>query len=323
MKRNALLVGSFVVAALILMVAGLVTLGGADLFAKRQKAIVYFQGSVRGLYVGAPVSFRGVKIGEVQNIGIEVDPKSLVTRIPVGLTLGSDTLKMGDEKTGSFRNLPELVQRGLRAKLIIQSVVTGQTGIDLDFKPDTPVVLLGGGSGAAPEIPAMRDKLDALLDQVSELPLADLVQDVRRTINQLDQTLKVTQQAVALSGKEISAAATQAKQTLVVGAKALQDVQVQAKATLVSVEQLSESSRNVVLQTQPEIQQTLQAARDAAQAAQQAMGNFAELSAVGSPLRSDAELAVRDLSLAARSLRSFADQLERQPNTILFGKKSP
>ena len=323
MKRNALLVGGFVVAALILIVVGLVTLGGADLFAKRQKAIVYFQGSVRGLYVGAPVSFRGVKIGEVLSIGIEVDPKSLVTRIPVGLTLASDTVKMGDEQGGSFRKLPDLVQRGLRAKLIIQSVVTGQTSIDLDFKPDTPAVLLGGGSGAVPEIPAMRDKLDALLDQVAELPLADLVQDVRRTINQLDQTLKVTQQAVALSGKEIGAAAAQAKQTLVVGAKALQDVQAQAKATLASVEQLSESSRNVVLQTQPEIQQTLQAARDAAQAAQQAMGNFAELSAVGSPLRSDAELAVRDLSLAARSLRSFADQLERQPNTILFGKKAP
>lgn len=323
MKRNALLVGSFVVAALILIVVGLVTLGGADLFAKRQKAIVYFQGSVRGLYVGAPVSFRGVKIGEVLSIGIEVDPKSLVTRIPVGLTLAGDTVKMGDEQGGSFRKLPDLVQRGLRAKLIIQSVVTGQTSIDLDFKPETPVVLLGGGSGAVPEIPAMRDKLDALLDQVSELPLADLVQDVRTTINQLDQTLKVTQQAVALSGKEIGAAAAQAKQTLVVGAKALQDVQAQAQATLASVEQLSESSRKVVLQTQPEIQQTLQAARDAAQAAQQAMGNFAELSAVGSPLRSDAELAVRDLSLAARSLRSFADQLERQPNTILFGKKAP
>lgn len=323
MKRNALLVGGFVVAALILIVVGLVTLGGADLFAKRQKAIVYFEGSVRGLYVGAPVSFRGVKIGEVLSIGIEVDPKSLVTRIPVSLTLGSDAVKMGNEKSGSFRNLPELVQRGLRAKLIIQSVVTGQTGIDLDFKPETPAVLLGSGSGSPPEIPAMRDKLDALLDQVSELPLADLVQDVRKTITQLDQTLKVTQQAVALSGKEIGAAAAQAKQTLVVGAKALQDVQAQAQATLASVEQLSESSRKVVLQTQPEIQQTLQAARDAAQAAQQAMGNFAELSAVGSPLRSDAELAVRDLSLAARSLRSFADQLERQPNTILFGKKAP
>jgi paraquat-inducible protein B len=322
MKRNALLVGGFVVAALALIVLGLITVGGADLFAKRQKAMVYFQGSVRGLYVGAPVTFRGVKIGEVLSIGIEVDPKSLVTRIPVGLTLGSDTLKMGDEKGGSFRNLPDLVQRGLRAKLIIQSVVTGQTGIDLDFKPDTPVVLLGGG-GELPEIPAMRDRLDALLDQVSELPLADVVKEARQTINSLDATLKVTQQAVALSGKELAATAAQARQTLAVGAKALQDVQAQANATLASVAQLSESSRNVVLQTQPEIQLTLQSARDAAQAAQQAMGNVAELSAVGSPLRSDAELAVRDLSLAARSLRSFADQLERQPNTILFGKKAP
>ncbi len=323
MKRNALLVGGFVVAALILIVAGLVTLGGADLFAKRQKAVVYFQGSVRGLYVGAPVTFRGVKIGEVQSIGIQVDPQSLITRIPVGLTLATDAVQMGGENGVSFRNLPELVQRGLRAKLIIQSVVTGQSGIDLDFKPETPAVLLGSSSSSPPEIPAMRDRLDALLDQVSELPLAELVQDVRKTITQLDQTLKVTQQAVALSGKEFSATAVQARQTLVVGAKALQDVQAQAQATLASVEQLSESSRKVVLQTQPEIQQTLQAARDAAQAAQQAMGNFAELSAVGSPLRSDAELAVRDLSLAARSLRSFADQLERQPNTILFGKKAP
>jgi len=323
MKRNALLVGGFVVAALVLIVAGLITLGGADLFAKRQKAVVYFQGSVRGLYVGAPVTFRGVKMGEVQSIGVEVDPKSLVTLIPVGLTLGSDTLKMGNEKGGSFRNLPDLVQRGLRAKLIIQSVVTGQTGIDLDFKPDTPVVLLGRGGAGQPEIPAMRDRLDALLDQVSELPLADVVKEVRQTLTSLDATLKAAQQAVALSSKEISATASQARQTLAVGAQALQDVQAQANATLASVAQLSESSRNVVLQTQPEIQLTLQSARDAAQAAQQAMGNVAELSAVGSPLRSDAELAVRDLSLAARSLRSFADQLERQPNTILFGKKAP
>ena len=323
MKRNALLVGAFVVAALFLIVAGIITLGGSDFFAKRQKAIVYFQGSVRGLYVGAPVTFRGVKIGEVQSIGVVVDPTSLVTLIPVGLTLGSDTLRMGAEQGSSFRDLPDLVQRGLRARLIIQSVVTGQTAIDLDFKPGTPTTLLGGGHGSVPEIPAMRDRLDALLDQVSELPLADLVNDVRRTINQLDETLKVTQKSVAMSGQEFSAAAKQARQTLEVGAKALEDVQGQAKATLASVQQLSDSSRNVVLQTQPEIQKTLQAARDAAQAAQQAMGNFAELSAVGSPLRADAELAVRDLSLAARSLRSFADQLERQPNTILFGKKAP
>jgi paraquat-inducible protein B len=322
-KRNALLVGGFVVVSLFLIVAVLITVGGADLFSKRLKAVVYFQGSVRGLYVGAPVTFRGVKIGEVQNIGIQVDPKSLVARIPVGMTLGTDTLKMGGPDGEKLSNLPDLVQRGLRAKLIMQSVVTGQTAIDLDFKPDTPLILLGGGPRSVPEIPAMRDRLDALIDQVSELPLADIVRDVQRTLGTLDQTLKTTQHAVEISGQQISAAASQAQQTMLVGARALKDVQVQATTTLVSIQHLSDSSREVVLQTQPELARTLQATRDAALAAQQAMDNVAEFSAAGSPLRSDAELAVRDLSLAARSLRSFSDQLERQPNTLLFGKKTP
>jgi paraquat-inducible protein B len=322
-KRNALLVGGFVVVSLFLVVAVLITVGGADLFGKRLKAVVYFQGSVRGLYVGAPVSFRGVKIGEVQSIGIEVDPKTLVTRIPVGLTLGTDTLKMGGAHGEKLSNLPDLVQRGLRAKLIMQSVVTGQTGIDMDFKPDAPLALLGDGQGPVPEIPAMRDRLDALIDQVSELPLADIVRDLQRTLGTLDQTLKTTQHAVEISGKEIGAAASQAQQTMVVGSRALQDVQAQAKVTLVSIQKLSDSTREVVVATQPELARTLQSTREAAQAAQLAMDNVAEFSAAGSPLRSDAELAVRDLSLAARSLRSFADQLERQPSTLLFGKKTP
>jgi len=322
-KRNALLVGGFVVVSLFLLVAVLITVGGADLFGKQLKAVVYFQGSVRGLYVGAPVSFRGVKIGEVQSIGIEVDPKTLVTRIPVGLTLGTGTLKMGDAKGQKLSNLPDLVQRGLRAKLIMQSVVTGQTGIDLDFKPDTKLVLVGVGQGPVPGSPAMRDRLEALIDQVSELPLADIVRDVQRTLGTLDQTLKATQQAVEGSGKEFTAAASQARMTMIVGSRALQDVQAQIKVTLASVQRLSDSSREVVVQTQPELARTLQSTRDAAQAAQQAMDNVAEFSAAGSPLRSDAELAVRDLSLAARSLRSFADQLDRQPSTLLFGKKAP
>jgi paraquat-inducible protein B len=65
----------------------------------------------------------------------------------------------------------------------------------------------------------------------------------------------------------------------------------------------------------------LQGTREAAQAAQVAMANLADLSAPGAPLRADVELAVRDLSQAARSLRAFSEQLERQPNALLFGQK--
>lgn len=320
MKRNALLTGGFVLAALALIVAAIVTVGGADLFSKRLKAVVYFDGGVRGLYVGAPVTFRGVKIGEVESIGIEVNSSTLQARIPVRLALGTDTLRMSGNDVERLSDLPDLVRRGLRARLILQSFVTGQAGIDLDFKPQEPLTLLGGGQGDVPEIPAMRDRLDALIEQVSDVPISDLVADLRTTIKTLDQTLKTTQKAVELASKDLSAAAVQAKQTLAVGAHALQDVQAQAGTALASIEQLSDTSRDVVLKLQPDLQSTLASTREAAEAAEQAMNNLSELSAPGASLRSDLELAVRDLSLASRSLRSFSEQLRREPNSLIFGK---
>lgn len=314
MKKNAWLVGLFLLVAVALIVAGVITLGGRGLFSTRLKAVVYFDGQVRGLYVGAPVTFRGVKIGDVEAIGIEVNPTTLAARIPVGLNLGADTLRMGGADGKHLSDLPDLVRRGLRAKLILQSVVTGQAAIDLDFKPDTPLHLLGGGHGPVPEIPAMRDKLDGLLEQISNLPLSDLVHDLRRTMDTLTQTLKTTQAVVATTGAQVD-------KTLLIGAQAMHALQGQSLTTLASIQRLSDSSRQVVLQAQPELLRTLESTRGAAQATELAMSNLADLSAPGAPLRADLELAMRDLSQAARSMRSFSDQLERQPNNLLFGKR--
>jgi len=321
MKTTPLLIGTFVLAAMALIVAGVIALGGQGLFTKQIKAVVYFDGNVRGLYVGAPVTFRGVKIGDVENIGIEVDPKTLAARIPVGLSLGTGTLRMGGPDGPRLSDVPDLVRRGLRARLILQSVVTGQTAIDLDFKPDTPLHLLGGAQGATPEIPAIHDKLDALLEQLSNLPLSDLVNDVRQTMDSLDRTLKATQLAVSSASVQLEATGVQASRTLAIGAQAMQALQTQSATTLASIQRLSDTSRDVVLQTQPELVRTLQGTREAAQAAQAAMANLAELSAPGTPLRADMELAMRDISQAARSLRAFSEQLERQPNALLFGKR--
>lgn len=297
MKKNALLIGAFVLAALVLMVAGVMALGGRSLFSKQLHAVVYFEGSVRGLYVGAPVTFRGVKIGDVDSIGVEVNPTTLATRIPVVLILGTDTLRMGGPDGKRMSDLPNLVRRGLRARLILQSVVTGQTSIDLDFKPETPLHLLAGRHSKVPEIPVMRDKLDDLLEQVSNLPLSELVNDMR-------QTLKATREAMT------------------VGTVAMDALQQRGVATLASIERLSDTTRGVLLQTQPDLLLTLQGTRRAAQSAQLAMDQLADLSAPGAPLRADLETSMQDLSQAARSLRSFSDQLERQPSILLFGKKA-
>lgn len=320
MKKNALLTGLFVLGALVLIVGAVLLLGGGDLFEKRLRAVVYFQGSVRGLYVGAPVTFRGVKVGEVDGIDIDVDPASLATRIPVSLSIGSDAIRLGGEHGKPITDLPDLVRRGLRAKLVLQSFVTGQTSIDLDFRPNTPFKLLGQGRAKVPEIPGASDRLDALVEQLSTLPLSDVVKQLRQTIASLDVTVRTSQKAIEETSTQLNRTARQAEETLRIGAVALQNVQKQSTSTLASVEQLSDTSRELLVKTQPELLRTLQSTRDAAQSANEAMLNLSEISAPGSPVRADVEASVRELSQAARSLRVFADDLERQPNAIVFGK---
>ena len=324
MKRHAFLVGAFVLLALVLVVAGVLTLNKSGWFHTRHQAVVYFDDSVKGLYIGAPVTFRGVKMGEVTRIGVEVNQQTLVARIPVTLTLGTESLQM-DSGSGQTQelDLAELVKRGLRARLILQSVVTGQTAIELDFRPDLPGRLLAGGKGPVPEIPTMQDKLDALITQVQELPLGEMVAELRQTVRTLSDTLKASQSAIEKSSQQLNATSVQARQTLATADAALKNVEAQTTLTLQSLQQLSDTTRGTVTQMQPALQQTLQETRLAAEGARRAMQDLAEVAAPGSPLRTDVNAAVSDLSQAARSLRSFADQVEREPNSLIFGGSQP
>ena len=165
MKRNALLIGAFVLAALAMSVVGVLWLSGNNLFKKQQEAMIFYRGNASGLYVGAPVGFRGVTIGQVEQIGIEVDPTTLKALVPVRMRLQADALRVNGKK-GEPIDIPALVQRGLRARLVAQSFVTGQKSIELDFVPNTPATLVGGDT-SRPEIPALGDRFGALIDQVA------------------------------------------------------------------------------------------------------------------------------------------------------------
>jgi paraquat-inducible protein B len=324
MKRHAFLVGAFVLLALVLVVAGVLTLNKSSWFHTRHQAVVYFYDSVKGLYIGAPVTFRGVKMGEVTRIGVEVNQQTLVARIPVTLTLGTESLQM-DSGSGQTQelDLPELVKRGLRARLILQSVVTGQTAIELDFRPDLPGRLLADGKGAIAEIPTMQDKLDALINQVQDLPLGEMVAELRQAMRTLNDTLKASQTAIEKISQQLNATGVQARQTLATADAALKNVEAQTTLTLQSLQQLSDTTRGTVTQMQPALQQTLQETRLAAEGARRAMQDLAAVAAPGSPLRTEVNAAVSDLSQAARSLRSFADQVEREPNSLIFGGSQP
>ena len=325
MKRNAVLIGSFVIVALLVTVGSILWLSGSDLFVEQTKARVYYQGNVSGLSVGAPVSFRGVTVGQVTDIGIQMDPHSLKTTIPVSLKLQPSALYFTDGPAGKKLALRELVQRGLRARLATQSVVTGQKAIDLDLLPDTPAILLGGPG--VMEIPATPERFGALIEQVAELPLHDSVADIRIAVQELRTTLVSVQhtldgaQTMLEGGSEaLQLTAAESRKTLAAATEAIRLVQGQAAVTLRSVTRLADASRETVGAVQPELERTLASTRQAAESTQMAMERLAEIAAPDAALRTDLESAGADLSRAARSLRAFGETLEEKPNAIIFGK---
>ena len=325
MKRNALLIGGFVIFALVMVVVAVLWLSGNNLFHKAQEAMIYYRGNVSGLYVGAPVTFRGVAVGQVEEVGIEVDRETLKALIPVRIKLQPSSLRFNGSKE-SVIDLPALVQRGLRARLVAQSFVTGQKSIELDFVPDTSSTLIGGGT--RPEIPALADRFGALIDQVAELPLRETVQEVRDTVKELRGTLVGVQHALdsaqgmlASSAKELAQTGAGSRETLRAAGEAIRQVELSSTATLASISQLSEATRGAVQAAQPELQRTLSGAREAAESARVAMSRVAEMTAPGASLRGDLDAAVRDLSQAARGLRDWSELLEEKPNAIIFGTK--
>lgn len=325
MKRNALLVGLFVVAAIVIGLVGALWLSGNTLFQRQQRAYVYFEGAVGGLYVGAPVTFRGVSVGQVDDISILLYRATLNARIPVRLRLQPQAVMQENGGVEQSRpSLKTLVERGLRARLVAQSFVTGQKAIDLDFAPEAP--LHYESENHDEEIPTQTDRFGGLIDQVAQLPLRDTVQELRATLQSLQSTLGTTQQALDGTVGTLRETAGDVRQTLAVAREAIQRVEANTGRTLASVTQLagsvralSDSAQGTMATLQPELQKTLSGAREAADAARLAMNRVAELTAPGTPVRGDLEAAARDLSQAARGLRDWSELLERQPNAVIFG----
>lgn len=212
------LIGGFVLGALALAVAGLVVLGSGRFFSKMDQAILYFDGSVKGLSIGAPVMFRGVKIGSVTDIGIKFNPASLEFQIPVIVEF---TTKRAAPNASGARTPAEthklLIEKGFRARLEMQSFVTGQLMIALEFYPDQPARFLGDGSIL--EIPTIPTSMEHLAKKLENIPFEKLVNSINSAAAGMDRML---------NSPELTESIVNLNQSL----KALQGMLVELKAEI-------------------------------------------------------------------------------------------
>lgn len=334
-KANPKVVGGFVVGAVALLVLVVGLFGGGNLLVKRPRAGTYFQGSVAGLEVGAPVTYRGVRVGEVKSIRLEVDSKTLTPRMPVEFEFIPGVVQWTDKPLGpeEFRRL---IQRGLRAKLVSQSLVTGLLAIELNYYPDAPATLVGGLPHGVIEIPSVRSDMETLKSTLSNLPLDEIATSMVQVLTRADALLSEPEWKTAIASL---ASGLQQFQALMETANTqsrplLGDVERAAKETeeaIVALQQdlhaLVGDLRGVIGKVDGEVQPLstrVQAAAAAAEKAfQQADGTMRAVNGVidpRSPLRGNLEQTMSNLSSASKSLRSFADQLDRRPNVIITGR---
>ena len=170
-KANPTVIGAFVVGAVVLIIAVILLFSGGQFFVKKNLYVMYFDGSVTGLSVGAPVRFRGVQLGEVIEVVALHDPKdnNILIEVVVEITPGHITsvaTRTGVAAAMSPQAMINImVKRGLRASLASQSMLTGLLYIALDFHPGTPVKLMGLNKQYV-EVPTVPSSMEQMMANV-------------------------------------------------------------------------------------------------------------------------------------------------------------
>src|SRR5512139_525432 len=324
-QASETLIGAFVLGALGLVVAGVVVFGSGELFRKVNKDVMFFEGSVKGLQIGTPIVFRGVQIGHVTDIVLRVNAKDLTAFVPVYAEIYPQKIVPIEEKLSyDEQYLQALIEKGLRAQLQLQSFVTGQLIVNLDFYPNTPVRLVGLEKKYH-EIPTIPSSMEQLTKRLEELPLKEIADrlnetlaginrlvnspDLQASIGSLNQMLKDSDTLVKNLNAEVGPLASDIKGTTDAARKAF----VQAEKTLRFDEGAPGQIASGIKETLSSAQATLKATHKAVENINGIAGQNANLGyEIGRTLEQIAEL--------SRSIRVLADYLERHPEAFLRGK---
>ena len=281
-------VGAFVLGGGGLALAAVLLFGKLHIFSPVKQAAVVFQDSIAGLSIGSPVTFRGVRVGAVQNIAIQFDQKTHVAYIPVVVQLDAGRVLVAGNGHREAVDLEGLIARGLRAELNTQSFVTGQSEIDLDFDNSSAAVLHPDITELT-EIPTKQSAIQRVKETLSQLPLRELVDNASVTLESLRGLSEKLNRGLPPLVDSLKAASDRADTLVNAAVDTLKDLQARLDVTLGNIDRLANT------------------------------GGI-ELTGRGAE-RANIDSALRDIAAAAAALRGFANDVEHNPQLLLTGRK--
>ncbi len=311
-KVSPTLIGGFVVGAITLGVAGLMFFSSGQLFRKSEPFVLFFEGSVSGLRSGAPVKFKGVEVGQVTGVYLDLGRSEDDTEyaIPVTIELYEDRLR----DRGAQVNLDDpdwiatTIEAGVRGQLLTESLVTGRLYVALDIHPGSPAIYRGGPDAPYPEIPTLPTPLEEIQRKASEFIAKLQTIEIDSLMLALTETFQGTNRLVN-SPKLADAVAS------------LDNSLKNADAAVVRLEELLASLQVEVAPVAANIDSTRTAATATLREAQSTLAQIRVLLEPGSPLTYRLENALTELSAAAQALQAFADYLERNPGALVRGRE--
>ncbi len=279
-------------------------------YTKKITFILFFDGSVRGLNIGAPVEFKGIKVGSVKDVRLEFNSRDTSFRIPVLIEVEPERIiELGKERVSSpFQTLQTLVKRGLRARLQSGSLLTGKLFVELDMHPGTPVRLVneGGPFPELPTIPASLAQMTASLKGIlAKLEKVDMEKIGMEFLGTLQEANKFAKGASDLINKP--------------------ELQVAVEDLTASLNALKGILRKLDQRVDPiatNLEKAIGAGHQALEKARITMGLVDEVLKPDSPLQYRFIELTEELAETARSIRALVDLLERNPNALIFGKDS-
>jgi paraquat-inducible protein B len=309
-QPNKTLIGAFVVGAVALAVAGLFIFSSGKLFKETRTFVLYFDGSLKGLDVGAPINFKGIKIGSVSDIKVQLESEDFTDiRIPVLVEIETDMIKestalMKTQNYKTWRQRREemqragqvikfMIDRGLKAQLISQSMVTGKLMIQLDFYPDKPARFVGTENEYV-EIPTIPSRLDEIAKTIEEIPFKDLIAKASLTIEGIERLVN----------------APELKDTIVNLSEALQDLRSLIK-------NLNGGVGTLTANVESTLKKTSDALVQATNTLTTVQGELRDTTPV---IRYELSNSLKELADAARSLNALTEYLQRHPESLIRGK---
>lgn len=315
MNKAAFRVGLFAIVGVAVLALALMIVGGRWLAATERGQLRYTS-SIYGLQEGAPVVFRGVRIGQVT--AVRLTPKDAV----VGVQLERERLVQLLPSDPGGALLPVLVEGGLVARLATQSLLTGLLYIDLELDRPTPRSASYAAS-TPPQIPTAPNTLQTIKAQLDQVNMGQIAEDLAavaagtrklvgnpqipltitrigeaaQAVQQLAQQMQRSLPPLTASGTDALARVGQAADRVNAAAARMQDVAGEASPLLTSLRSTSD-----------------ELARAATALGQAASSD--------SSLRVNADRALQDVARAARTLRELGDTLERHPDALLRGRQA-